>query len=422
MLCYEADEMRWRYVLESDIWDLEPPQKEILPALELRLQTLAYKHLKRCFVALSLFPKGYLIDRSEVFGLAARLYFNEIVDRSFLQVHDIQGLHIMHDLIHDLACFLVADEFFRLEADDGCIEIPPNVRYLSIHCISREMSVASHSLRAIIVLNKASGYIENPEALLLGCEKLRALVFYEKEFFLSKALEGFMGSAKLLRHLHCECLLDNRYDISYYRLELHGIHSLINLHTLPQLYIGRLGKRNRGIKCKNIIVKCRGLPLAIKILGSMLRYESDEVRWRYVLESDIWDLEPPQKEILPALELSYRHLPIHLKRCFVALSLFPKGYLIDRSEVFGLWISLDIIQCDGHNSAARLYFNEIVDRSFLQVHDIKGLHIMHDLIHDLACFLAADEFFMLEADDGCIEIPPNVSTTQTLTTHAHSLL
>lgn len=237
MLCYEADEMRWRYVLESDIWDLEPPQKEILPALELSYRHLPI-HLKRCFVALSLFPKGYLIDRSEVFGLwksldiiqcdghnsAARLYFNEIVDRSFLQVHDIQGLHIMHDLIHDLACFLVADEFFRLEADDGCIEIPPNVRYLSIHCISREMSVASHSLRAIIVLNRASGYIENPEALLLGCEKLRALVFYEKEFFLSKALEGFMGSAKLLRHLHCECLLDNRYDISDYRLELHGIH------------------------------------------------------------------------------------------------------------------------------------------------------------------------------------------------------
>lgn len=130
----------------------------------------------------------------------------------------------MHDLIHDLACFLVADEFFRLEADDGCIEIPPNVRYLSIHCISREMSVASHSLRAIIVLNRASGYIENPEALLLGCEKLRALVFYEDEFFLSKALEGFMGRAKLLRHLHCEYLLDNRYDISDYRLELHGIH------------------------------------------------------------------------------------------------------------------------------------------------------------------------------------------------------
>lgn len=97
---------------------------------------------------------------------------------------------------------------------------------------------------------------------------------------------------------------------------------------------------------KNIIVKCRGLPLAIKTLGSMLRYEADEVRWRYVLESDIWDLEPPQKEILPALELSYRHLPIHLKRCFVALSLFPKGYLIDRREVFGLWKSLDIIQCD----------------------------------------------------------------------------
>uniref|UniRef100_A0A0E0F5X5 NB-ARC domain-containing protein n=1 Tax=Oryza meridionalis TaxID=40149 RepID=A0A0E0F5X5_9ORYZ len=233
MLRYEADEVRWRYVLESDIWDLEPPQKEILPALELSYRHLPI-HLKRCFVALSLFPK---------------------VDRSFLQVHDIQGLHIMHDLIHDLACFLAADEFFMLEADDGCIEIPPNVR-------------------AIIVLNRASGYIENPEELLLGCEKLRALVFYEDEFFLSKALEGFMGRAKLLRHLHCEYLLDNRYDISDYRLELHGIHSLINLHTLPQLYIGRNICNMGELKSLNKIKE-----LTVRGLADLDRKEDAKEAW-----------------------------------------------------------------------------------------------------------------------------------------------
>uniref|UniRef100_A0A0E0R8M0 NB-ARC domain-containing protein n=1 Tax=Oryza rufipogon TaxID=4529 RepID=A0A0E0R8M0_ORYRU len=95
------------------------------------------------------------------------------------------------------------------------------------------MESRTQDLRAIIVLNRASGYIENPEELLLGCEKLRALVFYEDEFFLSKALEGFMGRAKLLRHLHCEYLLDNLQ----YCHGLSGFTSLkeLNITECPKL-------------------------------------------------------------------------------------------------------------------------------------------------------------------------------------------
>lgn len=42
--------------------------------------------------------------------------------------------------------------------------------------------------------------------------------------------------------------------------------------------------------CKSIVKKCKGLPLAIKTLGSMLRYETDERRWEDVVESKLWDL------------------------------------------------------------------------------------------------------------------------------------
>ena len=88
---------------------------------------------------------------------------------------------------------------------------------------------------------------------------------------------------------------------------------------------------------KKIVEKCDRLPLAIKTLGSMLRYETHESRWIDILESDLWDLDKAQSEVLPALKLSYKNMPMHLKQCFLALCLFPKGRLRGKSEVIWLW-------------------------------------------------------------------------------------
>ncbi|KAJ1266240.1 hypothetical protein BS78_08G136300 [Paspalum vaginatum] len=157
---------------------------------------------------------------------------------------------------------------------------------------------------------------------------------------------------------------------------------------------------------RSIAEKCKGLPLAIKTLGSALRYVADENKWRDVLESELWDLKQSKDEVLPALELSYKHMPIHLKCCFVSLTLFPKGIYLDENRVILLWKILDLLQCDGNDDKdeiGRLYFNELVRRSLLQNY-IDGQRVMHDLIHDLACFLAGEEFFRLEGTKP-VEIP-----------------
>ncbi|XP_062203018.1 putative disease resistance protein RGA3 [Phragmites australis] len=39
---------------------------------------------------------------------------------------------------------------------------------------------------------------------------------------------------------------------------------------------------------KSIVKKCKGLPVAVKTLGSMLCYETDENRWEDVLENESW--------------------------------------------------------------------------------------------------------------------------------------
>ncbi|XP_052136866.1 putative disease resistance RPP13-like protein 1 [Oryza glaberrima] len=158
---------------------------------------------------------------------------------------------------------------------------------------------------------------------------------------------------------------------------------------------------------KKIVEKCDRLPLAIKTLGSMLRYETHESRWIDILESDLWDLDKAQSEVLPALKLSYKNMPVHLKQCFLALCLFPKGRLRGKSEVIWLWKLLDMLKDDERNDGDKngnRYFDELVQRSFLQL--FSGSCIMHDLIHDLACHLSGNEFFRLEGDKP-VQIPEN---------------
>nr|XP_023891713.1 disease resistance protein RGA2-like [Quercus suber] len=64
---------------------------------------------------------------------------------------------------------------------------------------------------------------------------------------------------------------------------------------------------------KEIIEKCKGVPLAVKTLASLLHSNVDEREWKFVRDNEIWNLEQKEGDILPALKLSYTQLPFHLK-------------------------------------------------------------------------------------------------------------
>ncbi|KAF8697186.1 hypothetical protein HU200_036187 [Digitaria exilis] len=150
---------------------------------------------------------------------------------------------------------------------------------------------------------------------------------------------------------------------------------------------------------EGIVKKCKGLPLAIKTLGSMLRYEASEERWKDILESDLWDLDQQQNNIFPALELSYRHMAVYLKRCFMALSLFPKDYHFSQDKSICLWKSLGLLHNDNvqdKDRAGRFYLSDLLKQSIIQCNEYG--YTMHDLTHDLACCVAGEEFLRLEND------------------------
>ncbi|KAD6453176.1 hypothetical protein E3N88_07881 [Mikania micrantha] len=156
-------------------------------------------------------------------------------------------------------------------------------------------------------------------------------------------------------------------------------------------------------KSEGIVGKCGGLPLALKAIGRLLRTKkTDEEDWDDVLKSEIWDLEN-SSEIVPALRLSYHDLSSQLKQLFAYCSLFPKDFLFDKDKLVLLWMAEGYLMNESrtNNKApedlGHEYFDKLLSRSFFQyAPNDRSFYVMHDLMNDLATFVAGDMFLRFE--------------------------
>ncbi|ESW05702.1 hypothetical protein PHAVU_011G202100 [Phaseolus vulgaris] len=159
--------------------------------------------------------------------------------------------------------------------------------------------------------------------------------------------------------------------------------------------------REIGMK---IVKKCKGLPLALKAMGSMLYNKSYVSEWQTVFQSEIWEFSKERCDIIPALALSYIHLPSHLKVCFAYCALFPKDYEFVKEDLIQLWMTEN--HCRQHRTPEEVcqqYFNDLLSRSFFQQsheksHEYKEVFFMHDLLHDLAKYVGGGLYFTCELD------------------------
>ncbi|XP_075643578.1 putative disease resistance RPP13-like protein 1 [Castanea sativa] len=152
---------------------------------------------------------------------------------------------------------------------------------------------------------------------------------------------------------------------------------------------------------REILNRCKGSPLAAKVLGGALRTKRSPNEWKNVLNSKIWDIPKEKKGIIPVLEMSYQYLPSHLKRCFAYCSLFPKDYEFEKNELVLLWMAEGLVQETERNKPIEdlgaEYFHDLVMRSFFQQSsNNESLFVMHDLINDLAQWAAKGLCYRLE--------------------------
>ncbi|XP_059440936.1 putative disease resistance RPP13-like protein 1 [Corylus avellana] len=158
---------------------------------------------------------------------------------------------------------------------------------------------------------------------------------------------------------------------------------------------------------EKIVERCKGLPLAARTLGGLLRTKKKERNeWKAVLKSKIWDIPKARSGIVPALMLSYHHLPSHLKRCFMYCSILPEDYEFEEQQLVLLWMAECLIQQpEGDKQMEDLgseYFKDLLSRSFFQQSSTnrfqyeKPRFVMHDLINNLAQRVAGDICFRME--------------------------
>ncbi|XP_010906953.3 disease resistance protein RPP8 [Elaeis guineensis] len=156
---------------------------------------------------------------------------------------------------------------------------------------------------------------------------------------------------------------------------------------------------------------CRGLPLAIVVLGGVLATKKTPGEWEAVYNDICSSLDrgkycnQPYKEVYDVLALSYDDLPYHLKPCFLHLGNFPEDYEIPTEKLYHMWIAEGLVtQSDvsGPGSledAAERYLNNLVQRSMVQLGKkstrgrIKTCHL-HDLARDMCLERVKEENFL----------------------------
>lgn len=153
---------------------------------------------------------------------------------------------------------------------------------------------------------------------------------------------------------------------------------------------------------QQIADKCKGVPLAAKILGGILRFKREEAEWVHVRDSDLCKLDEGENKILSVLRLSFKHLPSHLKRCFAYCAIFPRNYHIKKDRLIQQWVAGGLIQSSADKNAyikGNEYFIDFLEMSFFQEASGSSNTMefkIHDLIYDLAKSVAGTEFFTLE--------------------------
>ncbi|KAK6243389.1 hypothetical protein QUC31_009798 [Theobroma cacao] len=168
--------------------------------------------------------------------------------------------------------------------------------------------------------------------------------------------------------------------------------------------------RGNGDRCKNvkdigrkIANKCKGLLLAAKTLGCLLRDKVGREEWQNVLNSEIWKLDF-EEDIFSTLLLSYYDLPSTVRPCLLYCAMFPKDYDFLKDDLIQHWTALAYLKSDdnfGRELQGEDYFKCLEARSFLKDFKRDGdgnirSCKMQDMVHDFVPFLTKYEFVIEE--------------------------
>ncbi|CDP11046.1 unnamed protein product [Coffea canephora] len=177
-----------------------------------------------------------------------------------------------------------------------------------------------------------------------------------------------------------------------------------------------LDKMEEGLRKKMLIGKemlkyCGGLPLAVVVLGGILRTKTTLREWNEVHENIKSYLDKGEKigregEVPKVLAYSYYDLPWQLKPCFLYLGKFREDSDIRAESLYQMWIGEGMIfendrrEQETMMDVAERYLEELAIRCMVEIkayeegkHAVTKLEScrLHDLMRDLCLAKAKEE-------------------------------
>ncbi|XP_047949519.1 putative disease resistance protein At1g50180 [Salvia hispanica] len=164
---------------------------------------------------------------------------------------------------------------------------------------------------------------------------------------------------------------------------------------------------------KEMVQKCGYLPLAISLLGGVLRVKKSIVEWESVNEHIKAAIYGVEERIDGVLNLSYESLPYYLKPCFLYLGVFHEDETIGVFSLYKMWIAQGMISYenigdkeDSLMDIAELYLSELASRSIVQVeisldYDVRNRKYrsckLHDVVRELCLKLGKKDHFGVQS-------------------------
>ncbi|CDP22268.1 unnamed protein product, partial [Coffea canephora] len=180
---------------------------------------------------------------------------------------------------------------------------------------------------------------------------------------------------------------------------------------------------------KQILGRCDGLPLAAKLIGSLL-LNSGKEEWQSIVEEGLIVeeslLNEYQSQINQILKVSFDNLSSpSVKKCFAYCSIFPQDTELGEDELIQHWIAEGFVLKNNRvtEETGGEYLRILLQNSLLEkVEDeVSTYYKMHDLVHDFAKSILnpessnQDRYLALDSSEGLEEntirtIPASIRT------------
>ncbi|KAF3656223.1 dolichyl-diphosphooligosaccharide--protein glycosyltransferase subunit DAD1 [Capsicum annuum] len=149
---------------------------------------------------------------------------------------------------------------------------------------------------------------------------------------------------------------------------------------------------------KENVHNCKGVPLVVDLIAGVIAgKENKKSVWLEVQNNLNSFILNSEVDVMKVIELSYDHLPLQLKPCFLYLSSYLKDTAVDRDVLKMYWRAEGLVEQTEMKSleeVMEIYLAMSISSSlviaFNKMGDLPSCQI-HDLVHDFCCIKAKEE-------------------------------